>query len=450
LPTSDELLSRRERLPPRRLPLLYFGFAYLSLATAFAAFAFAPASLLGFFYHPRLLFVVHLLTLGWITASILGALHLVGPMALSTPMPARRRDYWIFAFYVFGSTGVIFHFLVEEFSGLGLSGLIVAGCVGEVGWKALRPLASAPRVPGAVKLHFALAFANFLAAAAMGVLLAFHKLWPFLPGYILSNVYAHVHMAALGWATMTVFAAAYRLLPMFLPSAMPGGFSLYLTGAVFEAGVLGLFVTLLLRSPWEKGFAVVTALGIAGFFAHVVVMKLRPRPAPRGLPRPDLGVAQALLALAYLLASTVLGLYLAFAETTETTLKLAAVYGVAALVGFLAQMVVGISGRLLPVYSWLAAYSEATAEDPTPPANTPHELVDRRLQALSFALWAIGVPLLAAGFYTDGEALASAAGWLLLTAVVAGAASYATLWRDAWGPLGGDRGGAQGPKATSG
>ncbi len=442
MPTPDEPLARQERLPPRRLPLLYFAFAYLSLATAFAAFALAPRSLLGFYYHPRLIFVVHLVTLGWITASILGALHLVGPMALRTPMPARKRDYWIFVLYVFGATGVIFHFLVEEFSGLGLSGLIVAWCVGEVGSKTLRPLFRAPSVPGAVKLHFVFAFANFMAAATLGALLAFHKLWPFLPGYVMSNVYAHAHMATLGWATMTVFAAAYRLLPMFLPSAMPEGWRLYLTGIVFEVGVVGLFVALLFQSSWVGGFAVVTALGIAGFFGHVVRMKLQPRPAPRGLLRPDLGVAQALVALAYLLGSTALGLYLAFAETTETTLRLAAVYGVTALVGFLAQMVVGIAGRLLPIYSWLVAYSGATAEDPTPPEKTPHELVDRRWQGLAFALWTVGVPLLAASFYTVSATLAAVAGWLLLAAVLSGAASYAAVCRDAWGtpqPRPGDR-----------
>ncbi len=430
--------SRLERLPPRRLPVLYFAFAYLSLATAFAAFALFPRSLLGFYYHPKLVFVVHLTTLGWITSSILGALHLVGPMALRTPMPARKRDFRIFAAYVLGATGVIFHFLIGELSGLGVSGLLVAWCVGEVGFKTLRPLFATPSVSRGVKLHFAFAFFNFLTAALLGVVIVFHKLWPFMPVPTLTLVHAHAHMAGLGWATMTVFAAAYRLLPMFLPAAMPRGPALVLTGVVFEVGVLGLFAALLLRSARTGLFAAVAALGVAGFFGHVVAMKLAPRPAPRGLPRPDLGTAQAFVALAYLLASVVLGVYLAFAETSETTLKLAAVYGVLALLGFLSQTVVGIAGRLLPIYSWLVAYSGATPENPTPPGKTPHQIVDRRWQALAFALWTAGVPLLATAFYTDRAAFASVAGWLLLGGLASGARSYAEVWREAWGRPGGE------------
>ena len=69
---------RRARLPGL-LPVLYFGLAHLSLAVAFGEVAIEPWKVAGFFYHPRMIAVVHLLTLGWISASILGALHLVGP-----------------------------------------------------------------------------------------------------------------------------------------------------------------------------------------------------------------------------------------------------------------------------------------------------------------------------------------------------------------------------------
>ena len=71
-------------MPARWVPLLYFGFAHLCLAAALLALAVTPRSLLGFYYHPRMLAVVHLLTLGWITSHILGALYLIAPMALRT------------------------------------------------------------------------------------------------------------------------------------------------------------------------------------------------------------------------------------------------------------------------------------------------------------------------------------------------------------------------------
>ena len=61
-----------------------------------------------------------------------------------------------------------------------------------------------------MKLHIVLACVNFWMAASMGLLLAFDKFVHFLPGFVLSNVFAHAHLAALGWATMMVMGIGYR------------------------------------------------------------------------------------------------------------------------------------------------------------------------------------------------------------------------------------------------
>ena len=55
-----------------------------------------------------------------------------------------------------------------------------------------------------------LAFLNILGAATLGVLIGFDKVYHFLPGFVLANVFAHAHLAALGWATMMVVGVAFR------------------------------------------------------------------------------------------------------------------------------------------------------------------------------------------------------------------------------------------------
>ena len=414
--------TRSDRLPPRLLPLLYFGLAHVCLAAAWLTVALDPHGVAGFFYHPRMVFVVHLVTLGWITSSILGALYLVGPMALATPMPAEGGDWASFVLYLLGGSGVVFHFWIDELSGVGLSGILVLLAVAQVAAKFLTGLASS-RVPVAVKAHFVLAFVNFAVAAFMGMLLAFNKLFAFLPGYVLTNVSAHAHLAALGWATMMIFAAGYRLMPMFLPSAMPQGKGVWASAVIFEAGLAGLFVALAARSPWRAVFAAVTAAGIAVFFAQVVWMRRHPRPAPKKLKRPDWGVFQALSALAYLALAVVLGLVLAFSETARASSALVMLYGTCALVGFLAQIVAGMSGRLVPIYAWMRASLEA------PPARTPHDLPHRGLQAAAFFLWSAGVPALALGLTLNLASLLSVGGWTLLAAVLAGAANIVRVIR---------------------
>lgn len=418
---------RRQRLSGL-LPVLYFALAYLSLAAAFAEVAIEPRKVTGFFYHPRMIAVVHLITLGWISSSILGALHLVGPMALRTAMPARRLDYAVFAGYALGATGVVSHFWIEEYSGVAWSGLLVILAFAHVGRKLLGSLRSAP-VPPEVLVAFAFAFANVGWAAVAGTLLGLNKHWPFLPGHALTHAFAHAHLAALGWATMMVFAAGYRLLPMFFPAAMPGGALVWTSVLLLEAGTLALFVAFLARASWLPFAATVAGCGIAAFLSRVGWMLRRPRPAPKALIRPDYGVLQVLASLVYLVLASVLGLALAWSpETTETTLRLASVYGVLGLVGFLSQIVAGVSARLLPLFARLVAAGWSDS----PPS--PHALPDRRWQAATLVLWTLGVPVLAIGSYLETPIWVGAGGWLLLGAVLAGAAAQLAVLRAARAP----------------
>src|SRR4051812_40114378 len=77
LPWSDVTATTpRTQLPPRVLPVLYFATAHAALALAAAAVALDPRGVSGFFYHARMLGIVHLVTLGWITCSILGSLYI--------------------------------------------------------------------------------------------------------------------------------------------------------------------------------------------------------------------------------------------------------------------------------------------------------------------------------------------------------------------------------------
>ena len=417
--------SRRKDRLSGLLPVLYLGFAHLSLAVALGEVALEPHRLAGFFYHPRMIAVVHLVTLGWISGSILGALHLVGPMALRSPMPARKVDYLAFVAYMLASTGVIGHFWIEEFSGVAWSGLLVTLVFFHVGRKLLTALKGAP-VPPEVKLHFALAFANVGLAALAGTLLGLNKYLPFLPGRALTHAYAHAHLAALGWATMMVFAAGYRLLPMLLPAAMPRGVWVWASAVLLEVGALGLFASFISGGRWLPLAAVSATAGVGVFLSQLRWMQRNSRPPPKGLIRPDLGVVHALCALTYLGLTSVLGLILAFAPaTTEWTLRLAAVYGVCGLIGFLSQLIVGVSNRLLPIFARLVAGDWSA----TPP--TPHELPNRWLQAVTFILWTVGVPVLVLGFWLDRVGVIGAGGWVLLAGVVASAASNLAVMRAA-------------------
>jgi len=402
-----------DRLPARTLPLLYLGSAHLSLALAFLCAAWWPRSVAGFFYHSWLVGLVHLVTLGWITFSILGSIYIVAPLALRMEMPARRADYFAYALAVIGLIGMIGHFWIQQFAGMAWSALTIASAILYMTTRIAVSVHRAGVHPG-VKIHVTLACVNLWIAASMGLLIAFDKFTHFLPGFVLANVFAHAHLAALGWAAMMVVGVAYRLLPMTLPSRIPAGNSLYLNAALFEIGVLGLFVTLLLRSRWVVAFGLIFVAGLAVFFGHVWWMLGHRVSKPAGAPRIDFALLHAAAAGISLITATAIGLILLTRPASPEMLRAAAAYGVLGLVGFLAQMVVAMETKLLPMVSWFWSYAGSGYRIAPP---SPHVMRDRSLQAVVFAGWTMGVPSLTLGMFWESPILVAVGAWALLAGV---------------------------------
>jgi hypothetical protein len=418
----------RTNLPPRLLPVLYFGTAHVAFTLACLAVALDPRGVSGFFYHSRMLAIVHLVTLGWITTSILGSLYIVGPIALRVWIPATRIDYTAFAFVLIGIVGMVAHFWLEEYGGMAWSAVTVGLGIIAVGIQVARRLGGAS-LPRAVSAHIMLAFLNVLGAATLGVLIGFDKVYHFLPGFVLANVFGHAHMAAIGWASMMVVGVAYRLLPMVLPAAMPSGPRLWISAALLQTGVWGLFITLLLRAPIAWIFALIIVSGFVAFLSQVVWMLRRPRPRPPLLPRPDPAVLHAGASFAWLVVASMLGIWLTLAAPSPAALRVATAYGVFGLVGFLAQIVVGMEGRLLPVFAWYWAYANTGFKGPVP---SQHEMPWRSGQELVFVLWLCGVPAMAGGLAFDAVPFVSAAAWCLLVATILDSVNVVRILRYAF------------------
>lgn len=422
--------------PARALPLLFLGTAHVSLALAFVFAGLWPQAVAGFFYHAWLIGLVHLITLGWISFSIVGAFYVVAPLALRLSMPVRRADYVAYALAAIGLIGMVGHFWIQHYNGMAWSaGTIASGLLYMTARIAIQTQHAS--IPRAVKLHIVLACANFWIAATMGLLIACDKVEHFLPGFVLSNVFAHAHMAAVGWALMMVVGIGYRMLPMWFPSKMPSGRSLYVTSALIETGVVGLFVTLLFGSRLSVFFGISIVTGLIVFAAHVVWMLCHRVSKPVDAPRPDFAHLHGAAAAAWLAAAAALGITLLVNPTSPLMLHIAAAYGVFGLIGCLSQMVVAMEARLLPMVTWFWAYAASNYRVPPP---SPHVMRDRSLQMIVFAGWALGVPALAGGMFRESPRLVGIGAWSLFASVAIALLDSATV---VWHAAGHSRSGAR-------
>ena len=266
-------------LPGSAIPLAYFGLAHAALATALMLLAFDPTLPGAFFYHPRMVGLTHLLTLGWLSGSILGALYIVAPLALRCALPVRAADWIACGSYAIGLTGMVAHFWIAEYSGMAWSAGMVTGAVAWVGWRVWRGLSGA-RLPWTIALHVRLAFVNILAAAAAGIAISVDRVSGILTISPLAATYAHAHLAAIGWVAMMVVGVAYRLIPMMLPCAMPSGRALVWSALLLEGGLIVATIALVAGSSW---LAIGALLIVSGFVS--AAMRLR-RAAAQRRPRP--------------------------------------------------------------------------------------------------------------------------------------------------------------------
>jgi hypothetical protein len=404
-------------LPARGLPLLYFGFAHLCLIAAFAALVVRPDLAGAGFHHPQMVALVHLVTLGWISASILGAFYIVAPLALRMPLRPGPLDRAAFIAYASGLGGMIHGFWAGRYHVVAWTAVLVMAAIAVVAQRAWRGLPHAP-VPFAVKLHVALAYANIVAAGLLGMALGLDRAHGWFSWSPLAAAVAHAHLAGVGWALMMVVGLGYRLLPMVLPAAMPSGRSMAWSALLLQTGVVVLAVTLAVTGGTIVGGVLIVA-GLAVFLSHLRAILARRLPPPAALPRPDWATRQTQMALGWLLVATLAGMVLAVRPATGGWTPVAWLYGTAGLIGFLAQIVVGIQGRLLPLHGWYRLFE---AGGHTPPVRSAHALASPALARASFLTWGLGVPLLAGGLAFGKTRLVATAAAFLCAGVVINAA----------------------------
>ena len=242
----------------------------------------------------------------------------------------------------------------------------------------------------------------------------------------MANVYAHVHLAAVGWASMMAIGVGYRLLPMVLPSAIPEGRMLYVSAVLLQVGLFGLVASLVTGWPGSIPFSLCVAAGLAAFLSQVLWMTTLRRTPPAMLARPDFGALQAGHALVYLVMATCCGVALVVADPSAWTSQLMMLYGVVGLLGFLAQLVVAMELRLLPLLAWYGAFARLGF---SPPDLSAHTLPAQSVAALAFGGWVVGLPVLAFGLALDRVSLVGVGAWVLLGAAALNAAHAAWMLR---------------------
>lgn len=407
------------RAPELSIPLRHFAFAAAAFWVFAAAFAWGAFSrrLLGFDFQARwALGWVHTLTLGWVAMTLFGALCQLAPVLWETSLawPGAAKAAW----WLFGS-GVA-AFVGSLWAGAGPywpAAVPLAGAVALYLCILVRTMAAAGPLDSTGR-HLALALGYLLALALLGLLLAYDG----QRGRVFSDpagvLIAHVHLALVGWVSLSIIGVSYRLVAMFslshLDSKTPGRLALWL----INAGLVGLSADALFLGRRRVGLW--ACLLAAGYLAYALQMRQLFRDRSR---RIDPALAYTLAALAGGFAWTALGLALAFGWLPNET-ETRAAYVLCALLGWVSPFILGQIHKIIPFLVWLHIYSRRWK----PPAPLPKvaDLSSERLAWAELALYVPGAAAAVAGFLLRSYPVLQAGSVLLLGAAslyVGGAAA---------------------------
>ena len=196
------------------------------------------------------------------------------------------------------------------------------------------------------------------------------------------------------------------------------------SAVLLEAGVIVLAIGLVRYRAATLPGAILILAGFGSFLTHVRDIVKRKLPPPAALPRPDWATWQTHVAFGWLLLAAITGLVLTLPTSLAWTVPLGWIYGTAGLVGFLAQIVVGIQGRLLPLHGW---YRVLVTGGMKPPRRSAHSLGSHRLARWILLTWTFGVPLLAGGLAVTSSPLVRLGSACLLAGVILNAAQATVI-----------------------
>jgi len=409
-----------------RAGLAWYGVAHGALLAAALLLLAEPELATGAWQRPRLVAAVHLITLGWVAASVVGSLFLLGQGVLRLGLVAGRRELWAAPLWALLLIGLVARLETVDPPGLAWAAIPLVLALAVLIGIVLRRVARAP-LPGAMRFALVLAWSNLALALAGALFVVAGRLGLPGPGAWPAWRLAHAHLAAVGWATTLVAGVGARLLPMVLPAAPPPPHALVAVSALSGFGTPAFAGALLYAPGLVRWAALLPAAGALGWVALVGWMLAHPRPPARELPRPDAARWLAVAAATLLGLAAVAGLALAFAE--EPPAGLAVAYGALGLAGFLGGTILAVELRLLPTVAWVLARRRIGFDVPFPSA---HRLPPHRLALAAAAAMALAAPLLAAGALAGAPALVRAGAALLAAAPLLHAGVVGAMLRAGW------------------
>lgn len=337
----------------------------------------APQVLLARDY-PHVLALVHTATLGWLTMTIMGASLQLAPVILVSPLRAARFAWALYPDYLSGVVLLITGFWTARVSLLVTGGVLVVLAVAHYAVILGTTIARAATRPHPLSAWYLAAAVSYLCVVVgLGLTAALNFQFGFLGLGADQFLLAHITAGVVGWLTCTLIGVSYTLVRMFAlvhdHHDTLGRRNFWL----LNTGIVGLTAGFALGWTPLQALASLCLVAAIWLFAYDYTRMLRVR------KRKPLDVTQrhALVAVGYLAAVVPAGITVALLGIGQQPVL--AALGLAALVGWLGQSIIGYLYKIVPFLIWQSRYGPLVGRRKVP---LMRDLVHQRAATLSFWL----------------------------------------------------------------
>jgi hypothetical protein len=357
---------------------------------------------------PHVLALVHTVTLGWLTMTIMGASLQLVPVIVVSPLRATALLRWHYPAFLCGVLCLIAGFWWWQIWLLLLGGSVVVLAV--VHYVIVLGTTFAHATTRPLTVWFLTASLIYLClVVSLGLCLA----WNFTTGFLSAGdervVLVHLTLGIAGWLSCTLVGVSYTLGRLFLLAHAHDDRWGRLVFGLLNGGIVLLATGVLLGwtfLTWGGGALLISAAGLfAGDYWRILQVRQRKR----------LEVTQyhSLAATGYFVLVIVVGVVLLLRGWWEMPATWTAL-GLAALVGWLGQSIVGYLYKIVPFLIWSERYGPLVGTQPVP---LMRDLVHERWAWASWWLINLSLPAMIGATLAQQVAILQAASGALALAL---------------------------------
>ncbi len=357
---SDSIISAYA--PPFKIIIKYFAAAIIYFVVLNLLLLLNYKDISGFYFQPKILAITHMLTLGWISMTIFGAMFQLVPVVLQVKLFSEKLaeiQFWIF---LLGTIGLVTGFWNFD-TGILLNGsavlLNIAVLIFSVNLIGTFIRVKQWNVTG---WYLIAALVYLIITAVAGFLLSYNLWHPYIKINHLQYLKLHALVAVIGWVTMVVMGVSYKLIPMFTLShgysLRSGKWAFYLV----NAGLVGINTFFHFQNNKIQILIsnFIIAVGI-GFFLFQIYLIYKNRLRKKR----DVGIKYSIFSFYMLGIATLFGLIFSFTDFSQIP-NVYLIFGYLVFFGFLSMLIVGQIYKIIPFLTWYHKYSSKVGLEPVP------------------------------------------------------------------------------------